>query len=414
MKEKAVQHLKNLSASKILAVLFLVFLLYIGSAAVPQLLSNSGIALEENKTFSQFIELIDEQYHGMLSLKTDQDPLHIKSTYINFNGYIAKLMGQQEMNERYKLKNGHMHQERAAISEELFEDIYQNLLLLDKRQKDNGKNFLFVLAPFQLYQYEDLMPIGFTDYYNEIGDRLIARLEESGVLCLDLRKTMEQAGFTNEEAFFITDHHWKPETGFWAYGNILEKLAENGSISPVNTFYTDPENFNFTVYEDAFLGSSGKRTGIYYAGVDDFCLITPKFDTEISLTIDNSSINISGTFPEVAFRSDATAVCEKRDYFNQNPYGIYGRGDNGLMHWDNENAPEQQKVMLIGDSYGNVPFSFMSLYFSSCKELDMRYFKRDFAEFYNEYSPDHFIVLVNLFSINTRNLLYDFFPESDS
>ena len=50
MKEKAVQHLKNLNASKVLAIAFLAFCLYIGSAAAPQLVSNSRAALAEGKT----------------------------------------------------------------------------------------------------------------------------------------------------------------------------------------------------------------------------------------------------------------------------------------------------------------------------------------------------------------------------
>lgn len=414
MKEKAVQHLKNLNASKVLAIAFLAFCLYIGSAAAPQLVSNSRAALAEGKTFSQYIELINEQYHGMLSLETDQDALHNKSTYINFNGLLARLAGQREMNERYKLANGHLNWEVEPISEEVLAKTYRNILALNGHQAAAGKEFLFVLAPSQLYLQEERMPTGFTEEVFEITDRLTAALDESGVPYLDLSQAMEQAGFTNEEAFFTTDHHWKAETGFWAYGSILEKLAENGSIPPVDTAYTGPENFDFAVYEDAFLGSNGKRTGIYYAGVDDFCLITPKFDTELSVRIENTDIDLTGSFADVALQSDAAVLCAQKDYFNHSLYSIYGHSDRGLTHWRNENAPQQKKVMLIGDSFGNVPFSFMPLYFSSCEELDMRYFEGSFPAFYEEYDPDQVIFLISPLSFNTENAVYDYFPEAVS
>ncbi len=414
MKKETFKHLKNITSSKILAILFLVFSLYVGLSAIPQLLINSGTAVTEKKTFSEYITLIDEQYNDMLTTEMDQAFWQNKSTYINFNGLMANLMDQKELNGVYKLNNGHLNTFNEPYEEIILRRSHQRLNSLYEHQKERGKSFLFVLAPSQTYQQDELLPTGFTETINETGDRLIAALEESGVPCLDLRKVMEQEGITNTEAFYITDHHWKAETGFWAYGKILEKLAESGSIAPVDTTYTDPENFNFDIYEDAFLGSSGKRTGIYYAGVEDFCVITPKFETEMSLAVENTSVKAAGSFAEVALRSDTYEVCTKKDYFNQNCYGVYGLGDRPHTHWRNENAPEQQKVIMIGDSFGNVPFSFMPLYFSSCEELDMRHFKGDFAELYDEYEPDQFIVLANVASLHTKNTLYAFFPGTNS
>ena len=88
-------------------------------------------------------------------------------------------------------------------------------------------------------------------------------LEEAGVPYLDLREEMQAEGISVTDAFYTTDHHWKPQTGLWAFGKILEKLETTGAIPSVDPVYTDPGNYSFEIHENTFLGSSGKRTGIH-------------------------------------------------------------------------------------------------------------------------------------------------------
>lgn len=82
--------------------------------------------------------------------------------------------------------------------------------------------------------------------------------------------------------------------------------------------YTDPDSYERTVYEDLFLGSQGKRVGSLYAGVDDFAVYTPKFDTSFTYTTPYETR--SGSFQQ--------ALCfpeyiQQRDWFNGNPYVYY-------------------------------------------------------------------------------------------
>ena len=414
MKENIIRHLKHVTSAKVLAAIFLLFSVYTGIAALPLFLTNTGTALEEDCSLSEYIKRIDEQYHGMLSTVMDQNTLHNKSTYINFNGLMANALGQIEMNERIKLKNGHLAQFGHVLPEDRLDEVFQNLKALSDKHTGNGRQFLFVLAPSQTYQQEELFPAGYEDQANIGADYLVRLLEENGIPHLDLRKSMAEAGMTNADAFFVTDHHWTPQTGFWAYGKIIEELYRNGAIGQISQYHIDPQNYNFQIYENVFLGSSGKRTGQYFAGLDDFCVISPKYDTSISVKIENTNFDSTGNFLEVAYNQGALARMENQNFFNENPYGIYGWGDRSLVWWRNESAPEDQKIMLIGDSYGNVPFSLMSMYFSSCDELDMRHFKGDFQSYYEENTPDTIVLLVNLNSLFTANTTYEFFPETAS
>lgn len=402
--------LKSLNSSHILAILFLLFTVCVGIGALPQLLENTKTAVQNRYSLNEFIDAIDEQYYDVLSIEKGTPLLRNKGTYINLNGLMARVLGQPLMNERIKLSNGHLTPVPPVYKDEDVEAAAENLKALHKQLSKDGKRFLFVVAPLQVSPEETGLPNGYTDTENDSANYLLRLLEESGVPYLDLRDCMEEDGIAYSDAFFVTDHHWRPETGFWAYTRILEKLQEIGTVEQISEFYTSKENYEFRIYEDSFLGSSGKRTGRYYAGVDDFCVIAPKFETNISVTIEEPEVDLQGPYEEVSYKGDMDAYLSDPDYFSDNPYGRYGWGDTPLTQWRNENAPEDKSVMLIGDSFGNVPFSLMPLYFSSCDELDMRYFTGDFQAHYEDCDPDTVVLLVNVDQIEGEIVTYPYFP----
>ena len=345
----------------------------------------------------------------MLSTEQGSPLLQNKGTYINLNGAMARLMGQPMMNERVTLKNGHLaHVVSQSGSMDSIEATARNLAALAQMQKDSGGQFLFVLSPSQISKYEDLLPAGYTDTLNNTSDALLALLAQYDVPCLDLREEMHAGNMANADASFVTDHHWKPQTGFWAYTRILDRLEDMGAIGPVDAFYTDSDQYEFVTYPNTFLGSSGKRTGIYFAGVDDSIFIRPRFDTEISLTVPDRELELTGRYEEVCYNTESELNPEDPDYFQYNAYGLCGWGDNGLNQWRSGSAPDSSSVMLIGDSFANVPFSLMSLYFSSCEELDMRYYSGDFSEHYQTFRPDIVILEVTIDQAVAENTTYPF------
>lgn len=395
-------------------ILTLAFLLYIGFVALYPL----EPLKEKTKSFlngelhvSAYINRVDELYYGMLSTGQDQPLLQNKGTYINLNGAMAKLLGQPMMNERVKLKNGHLTSVVSwRHSQEDIEYTAQNITSLARMQERKGGHFLFVLTPSQISKYEDLLPEGYTDTMNDTSDALLSLLAQNGVTCLDLREELHKDQITNADAFFMTDHHWKPQTSFWAYRKILNALEASGAISPVDEFYTDSSQFDFVTYPNTFLGSSGKRTGIRYAGVDDSVFIQPKFDTEITLIVPERELELTGRYEDVCYNTDDPLNPDDQDYFQFNAYGLYGWGDNGLNQWRNKNAPVDANVMLIGDSFGNIPFSLMSLYFSSCDELDMRYYSGDFQAHFLDYQPDIVILEATPDQAVAENTCYPYSP----
>ena len=402
---------QKLRPAHLLAAAFLLYIGFVALYPLEPLKNDTKSLLKGEISVSDYMDRMDERYYGMLSTEQNQPLLQNKGTYINLNGAMAKLLGQPMMNERVKLKNGHLTSVVSwRHSQENIEYTAQNIASLARTQEKNGGQFLFVLAPSQISKYEDLLPEGYTDTMNDTSDTLLSLLDQNSVAYLDLREALHKDQISNADAFFVTDHHWRPQTGFWAYTKILSALEESGAIASVDGFYTDSSHYDFVTYPNTFLGSSGKRTGICYAGVDDSIFIQPQFGTEITLTVPDRELELTGRYEEVCYNSEDTLNPDNPDYFQFNAYGLYGWGDNSLNRWRNENAPDNSKVMLIGDSFGNIPFSLMSIYFSDCDELDMRYYSEDFQRHYQDFQPDIVILEATLDQAVAENTCYLFSP----
>lgn len=412
MVQNLLKKARHLRPAHILALIFLLYIGFVAMYPLKPLLERTKALIKDEISPTDYIDTVDELYHGMLSTEQGQPLLQNKGAYINLNGAMARLLGQPMMNERVTLKNGHLsHVVSWRSTQEEIAFTAVNITAFAQKQAGQGGQFLFVLTPAQISKYEDLLPDGYTDTTNETADALLELLSQNGVPCLDLREEMHADNISHADAFFVTDHHWKPQTGFWAYTKILDKLESMGAIGSVDSFYTDSDQYTFVTFPNTFLGSSGKRTGICYAGVDDSIFICPRFDTEVSLAVPDRELELTGRYEEVCYNTDDEIDLSDPDYFEYNAYGLYGWGDNSLNRWRNKQAPDSSRVMLIGDSFGNVPFSLMSLYFSSCDELDMRYYSGDFSEHYRDFRPDIVILEATLDQAVGQNTGYSFVSE---
>ncbi len=166
-------------------------------------------------------------------------------------------------------------------------------------------------------------------------------------------------------------------------------MLEDKTISKVDKEFLNLKNYTIEIKKDLFLGSSGKRVGKYYAGVDDFPVITPKKDFNFEVELVEENIKKQGSFEEVL--CDVNKL--KNDYFNLNPYAYYTGADD-QRNIINKDALENKKVLYIGDSFSLVPQPFLSLNFTTVHKRDMRHFKEDFEEYYNKFDPDIVIVLI--------------------
>lgn len=372
---------KQWSSAQVLALCVLLFLaaflalnLHLVSQPLERLTAGES-------DFSQFISEVQHTYTANAFWKEH---------FVNLNGLFARLTGQRVCNETIRLNNGML----CYPSEEQY--VYwvgENLVGFSQYLDGKGIPFLYVQAPCKSDTDANLMPTGIEHYANRDADDFLAYLASSGVNTFDLRPQLSKTARQVEETFFRTDHHWTPEAALRACPLILEQmdaLLPNQTLDTANAAF---DQWEAHTLEDWFLGSLGKRTGVYYGGVDDFTYYTPRFDTHMSRNVLKHMDFFSGDFVQANLCMEYT---QRRDYFNDSPYCIYVGGDYPLVQHRNASAPNKLRVLLLKDSFSLPLQCYFSTIFTEVDVLDPRYLDNmTVAEYVSLTEPDMVVMMIN-------------------
>ena len=311
-----------------------------------------------------------------------------KHSYIDFNGAVAKLLGINTLNDRFRLKNGYM----AAFTD--FGDIdasADNVKMLSDFLEQEDIGFLYVYIPPKEHCFDAQVPAGYGVHnQNATVTELAKALDARQVNHLNPDDWFRRNGWKMEDIYFRTDHHWLPEAAFTTVRLIMERLAETGDVV-FDAESLAAENWVFEVYEDYFLGADGRQTGPIYAGVDDFCVIHPKEPSEIYV----GRVNPDRTMPNLDTSSIyRLAGLDGDTVYDRDPYGVYLGNNYPYAYIRNDQAVNNQRLLVIGDSYRLPAECFLITQFSELIHVDMREYKDgSFAALVKQVKPDQVLFL---------------------
>ena len=307
-----------------------------------------------------------------------------------------------------KTDSGSLIQAEPKIPVEDIDSTVSEIEKLKTVSENNGASFLYCVAPSkELYQ---VAPPNVENYEPENYGCFLRGLSDAGIPYIELGKALIEKGLDTSEMFYYTDHHWTARCGFTANKILCEELGKRYGFEYTEQ-YTDIDNYNITEYENWFLGSNGKKVGLYFSGkgADDFELITPKFKTDL---IEQQPLK--GQIRKGDFQN--TVIFKKnleKDFHKSNTYSTYSGGDFHLQIITNNFNPQGKKILIIRDSFASVVTPFLSLQTSELHICDMRNFggmvgeKINVEEYIKEINPDYVLVLFS--GISSSDFEYDKF-----
>ena len=259
-------------------------------------LVNSAVNFGTNVKNEGVFEAISIFTDEVENISTEQLAYH--DLCVNINSAFMRITNKRVVEKDdvtvVKMDNGMLAEEAEKISEE---DICAFADSVKMLQDDTGIPVTYVMAPEK--GYDGGFPGNADNYIAENCNLFLEELENRGVNYLDLRASMIDDKITVEESFYATDHHWKPEVGLWAANEICEKMESDYDFQ-YDKELLEIDNYNIDTYENTFLGSEGRKTGIYYTkyGLEDFDVLYPKFSTDLTVTNEIENTEVSGSFKD--------------------------------------------------------------------------------------------------------------------
>lgn len=334
--------------------------------------------------------------------------LALRIKFVELNAGFNKAIGMKMISGADSvivLKNGYLvfdteRKDMTAAAE--------NITLFSKKMNEQGIDFLYVQEPAKLDKYDNKMPYGMNDNENANADDLVNVLDKNGVNCLDLRESMQNSKMDHYSAFFKTDHHWKPETGIWATGEIIKKMNEISGLN-MDSSVGDISKYNIEVYKNYMLGSQGRNVGLNYAEPEDISVITPKQNNKqykARYYEFSTSYTEEGDFKKAFL---AMSTLDKIDYYNVSVYSTYFYGNHERASIENKNADNDIRILYIPDSFSNSVIPYMAAAVKYIDVIDLRYFNGSLESFISQNKPDMVVAAYNPSTVsNTPDGPYDF------
>lgn len=344
--------MSDMKEKKIIAVLLVVcsFVFCIRNATYELVAQIAGFLRQDGTEQADFADFdaIERNYASSVWKHSD---------FLNFNGTAARLLGMRGLYSgmgMYAVDGNYVVSASPQTSTDY--EVEQMKIFADFLE-ENGIHLLYVNQPTK-YLEDDFFAeqFGVETYSNRNADLFMQRIADADIAAIDLRDAIVRDGLNIKDMFYRTDHHWTTNSALWATREIAQAMNDHCGYS-IDTGIYNAENFEYTTYQNAWLGEQGRKMAKTYVGLDDFVEIKPNFDTRYTFKTENGTVD--GTFDtfinESVYDTDADVY--------EAPSWHYSYAQISSV---NHNAP-YGKVLLLGDSYAQATEPFLSL---SVHELD--------------------------------------------
>lgn len=361
---------------KIEIIVFLIFIAFFGLGYLifPQRevseMENRYLTLCPEFTWEGFLNgEFTEQFETYTA-----DQILGKDLFVKTNVAVNRGFGISEINEVYIGKDGYLiqdYQEPDAVLEE-------NLNYIQMFAEKNPEiDMTMLIVPNANEIYPEVLP-EFAETYSqtEIMEQ-IKRTLGNHISVVDATEPL--LNHKEEYIFYKTDHHWTSLGAYYAY----EALSPVLQVEP-----TSMDAFHRVTITEPFYGSLYSKAPVFTQECDSVELfLNPSGEYSVNYQVE-------GTTTDSMF---AMEYAEQKD-----KYAIFFGGNYPLTIIES-NSDNEEKVLIIKDSYANCLVPMLADNFSEIHMMDLRYYHEDVTDYLQEHDIKRVVFIHNIDFISTDN-----------
>lgn len=272
----------------------------------------------------------------------------------------------------------------------------QSIVNFSNYLKEKNIELIYVQAPKKTQDCNDGMLKIYKDHSNENIDNVVNILNNNKIQVLDLRDKIKEDKIEPKTLFYKTDHHWTPQAGIWAMNYISKIVNENWNMN-INLDLYNINNYYIINEQSKYFGSQGRKLTLSKTKPEEFDIILPSFKTNLTVDIKQLGINNkTGNVWETLFEKNCLNI---EDYYQSKSYDAYGYNSKAVVHVKNNNVKDDEKILLLADSFSGVLLPYFSFGVEEIYRVDLRNFDGSIKSFIEKnnitkvmmlYYPDSF------------------------
>ena len=314
----------------------------------------------------------------------------LKRWFVELNGGAHRLTGRRFCNTVYRTSEGMLLSEYHGSG--VTASVAKNVAAFSQWLAARGTPYLYVQLPMKIDMDGTMMPSCLVQNANAKANAVLSALADNGVKTLDLRAEFTSSSEDVERYFYKTDHHWNNDAVFKVFGMLAPEIARKVGVDPATLVpFISADAWNREVWPQCFLGTKTRRTGRVFGGLDDLFVYTPRFKTNMSMTIPSTRINLAGDFRDTVMWRSGKIHRGGKGAFRTDAYSLLYIGSTyGVARHENPNAPLKCRLMIVGDSFVRPLEAMLSTVVSDILVLDQRRFEpgETVAGFVESFKPD--------------------------
>ncbi|MDI9215551.1 DHHW family protein [Clostridium tertium] len=327
----------------------------------------------ENRSLAQRpVFYFDDFLKGRFSKDYERyinDQFVFRDTWIDLKSRSEYLLGKIENNNIIYGKDNFLFEKYEKVDEENLAKNIDSVLGFIKKISNNNVNFMIIPSSYTIYK--DYLPYGINlvdqeFYINNIYNYLSNYNNTKTISLIDIFKENN-----DKYIYYKTDHHWTSFGSYLAYSEFVK----NNNLSLV-----DINNLNKHEVNNFY--------GTYFSKSKNF---NAESDLITYYDVPNLSVSIDGV--------PVDNINDNSKWSSSDKYSAFLRGNNGLTIIQNNNISNNNKILVLKDSFGN---SFIQYLVNNYKEVyvvDLRGFIGSFNEFFKSNKFDDILIMYNFINL---------------
>ncbi|WP_278600645.1 DHHW family protein [Clostridium tertium] len=327
----------------------------------------------ENRSLAQRpVFYFDDFLKGRFSKDYERyinDQFVFRDTWIDLKSRSEYLLGKIENNNIIYGKDNFLFEKYEKVDEENLAKNIDSVLGFIKKIPNNNVNFMIIPSSYTIYK--DYLPYGINlvdqeFYINDIYNYLNNYNNIKTISLIDMFNENK-----DKYIYYKTDHHWTSFGSYLAYSEFVK----NNNLSLV-----DINNLNKHEVNNFY--------GTYFSKSKNF---NAESDLITYYDVSNLSVSIDGV--------PVDNINDNSKWSSSDKYSAFLRGNNGLTIIQNNDISNNNKILVLKDSFGN---SFIQYLVNNYKEVyvvDLRGFIGSFNEFFKSNNFDDVLIMYNFINL---------------